>query len=82
MNCGTNFFNNKPESSRALTTLIMSYISSFNIISVAVPEPKIILWFLASAADATEVNPNRIKTLLANGLITFFNYGSLFFKSS
>ena len=57
----------------------MSYISSFNIISVAVPKPKIILWFPASAADATAVNPNRIKTLLANGLITFFNYGNLFF---
>ena len=26
----------------------------------------------ASAADAAPVNPNRIKTLLANGLITFF----------
>ena len=26
----------------------------------------------ASAADADPVNPNRIKTLLANGLITFF----------
>ena len=57
----------------------MSYISSFNIISVAVPKPKIILWFPTSAADATAINPNRIKTLLANDLITFFNYGNLFF---
>ena len=31
---------------------------------------------LASAADATAVNPNGTKTLLANGLITFFINGS------
>ena len=29
------------------------------------------LCFLASAADAAAVNPEGIKTLLANGLITF-----------
>ena len=30
----------------------------------------------ASAADAASVNPKRIETLLANGLITFFIKGN------
>ena len=33
----------------------------------------------ASAADAAVVNPKGIKTLLANGLITFFVNGNLCF---
>ena len=45
----------------------MSFISSFEITKVIVPEPSI----PASAADAAAVNPNGIKALLANGLITF-----------
>ena len=52
----------------------MSFISSFDIISVVVPDPKIFLCIPASAADAAAVNPNGIKTLLVNGLITFFHY--------
>ena len=50
----------------------MSSISSLDIISGVVPEAKIFLCIPASAADAVAVNPNGIKTLLANGLITFF----------
>ena len=49
----------------------MSSISSFDIISVAVPDPQIYLCIPSSAADAAAVNPNGTKTLLANGLITF-----------
>ena len=37
------------------------------------PDPKIFFWFAASVADATVVNSNHIKTLLANGL-SFFNF--------
>ena len=49
----------------------MSSISSFDIISVVVfPDPKIFLCIPASAADAAAVNPNGIKRLLANSLIT------------
>ena len=48
----------------------MFSISLFDIISVVVPEPKIFLCVSASAAAA--VNPNGTKTLLADGLITFF----------
>ena len=36
------------------------------------PHPKIFLCIPASAADPAAVNPNGIKTLLANGLITIF----------
>ena len=67
----------------------MSYISSFDIISVVVfggkgegrrkreeewrqPDPKTFLCIPASAADAAAVHSKGIKTLLANGLTTFF----------
>ena len=42
----------------------MSFISSFDIISVVVPDPKMILLCIpASTADAAAVNPKGIKTL-------------------
>ena len=59
----------------------MSSISSFDIISVIVPELKIFLCILASAADAAAVSPNGIRTLLANRLITFFINGSPVFNN-
>ena len=49
----------------------MSSISSFDIISVVVPDLKIFLCTPSSAADAVVANPNGIKTLLVDGLITF-----------
>ena len=45
----------------------MFSISSFDIINVGVPDPIIFLCIPASTADAAAVNPNGIKTLLANG---------------
>ena len=48
-----------------------SSISSLEIIKVVNPALKIFLWIAASVADAAAVNPNGIKTLLANGLSTF-----------
>ena len=36
----------------------------------------IYIYIPASAADAAAVNPKGTKTLLANGLITFFIYGN------
>ena len=71
-------FINKPESSRDLTIFITFSISSFDIISVVVPDPKIVLCIPASAANSAAVNPNGIKTLLANSLITFFVNDILF----
>ena len=59
----------------------MSSISSFDIISVVLPDPKILLCIPASAADALAVNHNGIKTLLANGLISFFINGNPVFSN-
>ena len=50
---------------------MISFISSFEIITVVAPDPNIFLWIAASVADAAAVNPNCIKTLLVNGLRTF-----------
>ena len=50
----------------------MSFISSFEIIKVVVPDPNIFLCIPVSAADADAFNSKGIKILLANGLITFF----------
>ena len=74
-------FNNKPKTLRDLTIFIIYSILSFDVISVVVPEHKIFLCIPASAADATDVNPNGIKTLLANSLITFFINGNPAFSN-
>ena len=50
---------------------MISVISSLEIINVVKPDPNIFLWIAASVAAAAAVNPNGIKTLLANGLNTF-----------
>ena len=56
----------------------MYSISSFDIISVAFIDLKT---FLFIYADAATVNPSGNKTLLANGLITFFIKGSPVFSN-
>ena len=40
------------------------------------PDPNIFLWKAAAVADTAAVNPNGIKTLLANDLRTFFIKGN------
>ena len=77
-------FNNNQESSRDLIIFKISSISLFEIINVVLlllPDPKIFLCILASVADAAAVNPNGIKTLLANGLIAFFIRGNPVFSN-
>ena len=64
-------FINKPDFCSDLTNFIISFISSFEIINVVTPDQNIFLWIATFAADAAAVNPNGIKTLLANGLSTF-----------
>ena len=64
-------FIHKPDSTRDLIIFMILFISSFEIITVVVPDPNIFLWIAASVADAAAVNPNCIKTLLVNGLHTF-----------
>ena len=57
-------------------------ISSFEIINVAISDPKMLFWITATVADAAAVNTNGIKTLLADGLSTFFNKGKPAFSNS
>ena len=62
----------------------MSFISSFDIISVVVllfPDPNIFLCIPVSAVDTAAVYSKGIKTLLANGLITFFINGNPVFSN-
>ena len=59
----------------------MSSISSFEIDNVVVPELWILLWMVSSVADAAVVNPNSIKTILANGLSTLLVKGNPFFSN-
>ena len=62
-----------------LTIFMILYLSSLEIINVVIrdansewrPDLNIFLWIAASVADAFAVNPNGIKTLLANGLNAF-----------
>ena len=72
-------FINKQKPSTDLTNFIMSFISSFDIIKVVAPGPKIFLCIPAPAAAA--VNYNGIKTLLANGGSTFFINGKTIFSN-
>ena len=53
------------------TIFIISFISSFEIMSVVILYPNVFLWTAASFADADAANPNDIKTLLINSLSTF-----------
>ena len=51
----------------------MSFISSFEIVKVVVPEPCISFWIPASIAEAAAVVPNGAKTFFAKGTTTFVN---------
>ena len=69
---------------------MISFISSLEIINVVIrraksqgrPNPNISLCIAASVADATAVNPNGIKTLLANCLSIFLAKGNVVFSHS
>ena len=52
---------------------MISSIYLFEVINVAIPESEICLWIPATAAAA--VNPNSIKTLLAEGISVIFIKG-------
>ena len=67
-------FINKRDYSSDLIIFLISFISSFEIINVIVPDPNIFVWIAASAVDVAAVNPNGIKTLLGYGLSTFHSF--------
>ena len=54
---------------------IVSHISSYESISVVMPDPEIFFSIPACVADAAPVNPNHIKVVLVDGLSTFFIKG-------
>ena len=60
---------------------MISFISALTFINAVLPDPNISLWIAASVADAAAVNPNDIKTLLANVLITFPINGDPFYSN-
>ena len=55
---------------------MISFISTFEIINVGIPDPDIFLWIAASVDDTAVVNPNGFKTLLACSLSTFITKGT------
>ena len=62
----------------------MSSLSSFDIIGVVVPKPKIFFIYyipVSAADDAAAVNPNGVKTLLGDGWIIFFIVGNPVFSN-
>ena len=65
-------FINEPYSSRDLTIFIITSISLFEIIDAVIPDSKFFFLMTAPVADGVTVNPNDIKTLLGNGVSTFF----------
>ena len=83
------WFINKPDSSRDLIVSKISYISAFDIIIAIVSHSKILFCIAASVVDsvavypndAGAVNPNGIKTFVANVLSTFFIKGKPVFSS-
>ena len=50
---------------------MISFKSSVENANAVLPDSNIFLWTAVSVADVAAVNPNGIKTLLANGLSTF-----------
>ena len=54
---------------------MISFISTFEIINVVILDTKIFFLKAASVTVAAAVNPNGIKTLLANSVNTFFLKG-------
>ena len=75
-------FVNKLGSSCDLTIFRISFISSFDIISVVIPDSKNFFYISAPVVDAATVNPNDIKTFLANGVSTGFIKSKLLFSNS
>ena len=70
-------FINNTDSSRDLIFFMILFISLF-----LTPDHIIFLRIVASVADAPAVNPNAIKTLLANGLSAFPIKGNPVFSKS
>ena len=58
-----------------------SFISSLEIFNFVIPDSKTFFRIAGFLADVAVVDPNSIKTLLGNGLITFFMKGKRVFSN-
>ena len=59
-------FNKIFESCKALTIFIMSFISSFEITKVAVPESYFLFWTPPSIAEEAAVRPNKPSSFMTD----------------
>ena len=58
---------------------MISFISSFEIISALVPDPEFFFQMAAFVADDAVVNSKGTKTLLASGVSTFLHFSFFIF---
>ena len=65
-------FINKSDSSRDLSIFIISFIHSFEIISVVICDQKNVFWIVVTVADTAAINCNGIRACEANSVSTFF----------
>ena len=56
-------FIDKPDFSRDLTTFMMPFISSFEIVNVVTSDQNVLFWIAGSVLDTSALNPHDIKTL-------------------
>ena len=78
---GNSPFVSKLYSSGDLIIFMITFKSLFENTNAVVLTPNILSWIAASVADAAAANLNGIKTLLANGLSTFFIKGKPVFSN-
>ena len=65
-------FINKIDSLRDFISFHLSFHLSFEVINVVMSDQTNFIWKAASLAEGAAVNPNDIRTLLVNGVNTFF----------
>ena len=56
-------FIDKPDFSRDLTTFMMPFISSFEIVNVVISDQNVLFWIAGSVLATSALNPHDIKTL-------------------
>ena len=56
-----------------MNNFVIPFISSFEIIKIVVPEPRIFFWIPASIAEPAAAIPNGARTFFAKGIATFVN---------
>ena len=60
----------------------MSLISSFDVISIVIPDPKMFFWIAASVPDTVGIKPYGVKALLTNVYRAHFIKGRPVFSNT